>query len=169
MVDHSSLNSVKHFVDFAAKELNLTSLPPMDFDDQETDTKKTFGIFNTKNSKIKVRVKGRHPIDIMRTIAHELTHFKQKITHEKAGDGKKEDEANASAGRVMRKYDEKHGPIFKSHAISEDGVAAMATNTVGGVAGTGDIRQPPDQREPGVRRKKLRDVVPMSLFKRKPV
>ena len=169
MVDHTSLNSVKHFVDFAVKELNLTSLPPMEFDDHKIDTKKTFGIFDEKNSKIKVRIKDRHPIDIMRTIAHELTHFKQKISHEKADSGKKEDEANAIAGRVMRKYDEKHGPVFKLHSISEEGIAPAATNTVGGIAGSGDPRQPINQREPGVKKKKLRQIIPMAMFKRKPV
>lgn len=56
--------------------------------------------------------------------------------------------------------------------INEDGVGAGAvggsapTNTVGGVAGTGDSRLPADQREPGVSKK--RNPVMMGVQKRKP-
>lgn len=52
--------------------------------------------------------------------------------------------------------------------IEEDGIAAGATNTVGGIAGTGDSRQPADQREPGVnKKKKLRSIVMASPLKRR--
>jgi hypothetical protein len=59
-----------------------------------------------------------------------------------------------------------------SDRLKEDGaaagVAAVATNTDAGVAGTGDSRLPADQREPGVNRKKkkLRSIITPSPLKR---
>lgn len=56
--------------------------------------------------------------------------------------------------------------------INEDGMGAGAvggsapTNTVSGVAGTGDSRLPPSQREPGVSKK--RNPIMMRLARRKP-
>ena len=38
--------------------------------------------------------------------------------------------------------------------LKEDGEAAAPTNSVAGVAGTGDSRLPASQREPGVNKKK---------------
>lgn len=46
--------------------------------------------------------------------------------------------------------------------VNEDGVGAAPTNSVAGVAGTGDTRLPTDQREPGVKKKKLRTIIPQT-------
>jgi len=55
--------------------------------------------------------------------------------------------------------------------IEEDdggGLGPVATNTVGGIAGSGDSRLPTDQREPGVnKKKKLRSIVMASPLKRR--
>ena len=113
---------IKHFISFAQKELKLTVCPPIQFVSNDIDPKKTFGMFNPSNSSIKVRTKDRHPIDIMRTLAHELTHFKQKQNHA-SGKQAMEDNANAMAGRIMRKYDQKYGNVFKTKPLNEEIVA----------------------------------------------
>jgi len=52
--------------------------------------------------------------------------------------------------------------------LKEDGEAAAPTNSVAGVAGTGDSRLPASQREPGVnKKKKLRTILPPSPLTRK--
>jgi len=122
---------IKHFISFVKKELNLHTIPPIEFVNYDLNSEKTFGVFNKKNSHIKVRAKDRHPIDVMRTIAHELTHYKQKQT-KKSGEQKLEDDANAIAGRIMKKYDVKHGNVFKQKPMNEDGMstAGIATAAV---------------------------------------
>ena len=54
-------------------------------------------------------VGGRHPIDVLRTLAHELTHYKQDCDGKlEPGAGEtgteQENEANATAGIVMRDF-----------------------------------------------------------------
>jgi hypothetical protein len=51
--------------------------------------------------------------------------------------------------------------------IKEDGEGAVPTNSVAGVAGTGDSRLPASQREPGVGKKKLRSIISPSPLTRK--
>lgn len=109
---------IKNFIKFAARELNLKTLPQIKFVGHEEDVKQAFG--HEKGGAITVRIAGRHPIDIMRTIAHELVHFKQGG---KGSEQYKEDNANAVAGRIMRKYDTMYPQAFKDKAISEEGDA----------------------------------------------
>ena len=58
----------------------------------------------------------------MRTLAHELTHYKQDITkglNANSGDtgSPEEDEANAMAGRIMRHFDEKYPHAFETKPV----------------------------------------------------
>lgn len=118
-----SMNHLNMFIKFAAKELGLKTLPKMHFVGSSENKNHAFGHTNKKD--VYVRITDRHPIDIMRTIAHELMHCKQK-----SGVKFKEDEANAMAGRIMRKFDNTYPEVFKDKAIKanmmEDGVAANA-------------------------------------------
>jgi hypothetical protein len=69
----------------------------------------------------------------MRTIAHELIHYGQRLK----GLSANEDQANAQAGRIMRKFDTTYPSVFKDKAIlntvREDlGVVSnVPTNTTG--------------------------------------
>ena len=75
--------------------------------------KNTFGMFNGKD--IMVVVKDRHPMDVFRTLAHELTHWKQQTTGmEMSGeDGSDaENAANAIAGIILRKFGERYPDYF---------------------------------------------------------
>ena len=74
---------------FAAKELGLRSLPNIKFVGSSENRMDSFG--HTKGNSITVRITDRHPIDIMRTIAHEFIHIKQNVTKKKIGN---EDQAN---------------------------------------------------------------------------
>lgn len=50
--------------------------------------------------------------------------------------------------------------------VKEDGMAAAPTNSVAGVAGSGDTRLPQNQREPGVSKK--RNPVMMNVRRKPP-
>jgi hypothetical protein len=133
----SSVSDVKKFVNFAAKHLGLTSLPKINFVGSSENSKNAFGHFlgTRRGTSITVRITGRHPIDVMRTLAHELIHYKQRVSGVRASEQMKEDEANALAGRIMREYDTTNPKAFKDQPIMKEemGVAAMggAVNNIG--------------------------------------
>ena len=131
---NTSVKDVKNFISFAAKHLGLSSLPRISLVGKEENTKNAFGHFlgDRKGTSITVRITGRHPIDVMRTIAHELIHYKQRINGNRASEQMKEDEANALAGRIMRDYDTTYPKAFRDNPINEDGMAAA--NAIGASA-----------------------------------
>jgi hypothetical protein len=90
---------LKRFTVFLKRELRLTYDIPVILIDNA----------------IHLSVINRHPIDILRTLAHEYVHYKQIV------DGKQikshagspsENEANAKAGEIMRKYGRLHPELF---------------------------------------------------------
>lgn len=147
------------FVRFAAKELGLTKLPNIHFVGRQENKKDAFG--HSIGKDIYIRITDRHPLDIMRTITHELIHFKQKGGSERF----REDQANAIAGRVMRKFDTTYPAAFNLKPIREDVASTIPANSAGagGVEGIGIG----PKGEPGVRRKKkMVDIIgPISRLK----
>jgi len=150
-----------NFVQYAAQQLGIKKTPKIRYVGHEHDSKKSFGNFQPQEDIIEVRTFDRHPIDVMRTIAHELCHYKLKLDgkygNNKAGDSS-ENYANAKAGEIMRKYDDTHGFLFKAKPIKEDGIAAAPVNAMGAsssTAGTGGI----DTFDPLLKKKKLRSIL----------
>jgi len=105
---------IVHFVGFCQDKLNLPSLPKITVADKIDDT--TFGQYDTENKDICVRTGDRHIMDVLRTLAHELVHHKQRtITPDLDGsDGSDhENQANAVAGVLLRKYGQKHPKLYE--------------------------------------------------------
>ena len=153
-----SLQHVQKFVSFATKHLKLRGQPHIRFVGSEEDEKQAFG--HSRGKEVVVRVTNRHPIDVMRTLAHELTHFRQG--NSKASDQSREDNANAIAGRIMRDYDTKYPKAFKDRPISEEGeggtTSALPANNAGGGHIDGIGIGP--RGEPGVnKKKKLKNIL----------
>ena len=106
------------FIKFVVKELDLQSLPKSikfvgeDYSAQHL----TFGTYQPSTDEI-VIVKGeRHPMDVLRTLAHELVHHKQRQDGKTldGGDGSNiENEANAMAGILMRKFKNENPDVYK--------------------------------------------------------
>jgi len=152
----TSVKDVRLFINFASKELGLTSTPHVHLVGAEENNRATFGHFlgTRKGTSITVRMTDRHPIDVMRTIAHELIHYKQRTTGMRSSEMMKEDQANALAGRIMRKFDTTYPRVFKDKPVSsirEDmGVAAMggAVNNEGdhNIAGFDPLLIPKKQK-----------------------
>lgn len=107
------------FVEFVASEIDLKELPEINFftDTARSVKHSSFGGYGDKQ--INITVVNRHIMDILRTLAHELVHFKQdtegRITSPDDGkDGSPiENEANAMAAVVMRKWGKMHPEMFK--------------------------------------------------------
>ena len=109
------------FIDFCSKELKLEHLPTIKLrkDPQWPVVHKTFGRYINDKQLLEVAWGHRHIMDVLRTVAHELTHRHQ---HERDGDRMDntagetgspwENEANARAGILMRDYARLHPDFF---------------------------------------------------------
>ena len=106
---------LKRFIVFLKREIHLTyDIPYVLIDDSDfAKNNMTFGMMNREI--LYISVVNRHPMDILRTISHEFIHYKQVM------DGKQisshpgspaENEANAKAGEIMRKYGKLHPELF---------------------------------------------------------
>lgn len=117
-------NHFREFLALCKEELGLKKLPKIQWD-SGADTKQTsFGCFNNDDQSIRVSIKDRHPNDIMRTLAHELVHYKQyldgKIEADSGETGSPiENEANAIAGIIMRKFNHTHPKAFDIRTLDE--------------------------------------------------
>jgi len=103
---------IKSFLPFAKEHLGIEELPIVKIVDY-LGNGTTFGQFNPEDQTIKIVTKGRHPKDVLRTLAHELVHYKQdqegQLDHTSGETGSEEEnEANAQAGVIMRDYSEQN-------------------------------------------------------------
>ena len=109
---------LKRFIVFVKRELRISNdIPIILVDDTEFAKKiQAFGEISSNNV-VHISIINRHPMDILRTVAHEYEHYKQhlekgiprKSSH--AGDPT-ENQANAKAGLIMRKYGQLHPELF---------------------------------------------------------
>lgn len=109
---------LKRFQSFLKRELRLTYEIPIILVD-DADFAKHIAAFGeiSKENIIHLSIINRHPMDILRTLAHEYVHYKQHM--EKGLDRKSshagsptENQANAKAGELMRKYGQLHPELF---------------------------------------------------------
>jgi Putative amidoligase enzyme len=117
---------IKDFVEFCIKNLGLDNPPKIQFrrDPQWSIRNHSFGRYDTENNHLDISLVDRHVLDILRTVAHELTHQHQDETSDmppNAGeDGSpQENEANATAGVLMRKYGKLHPELFAADTVAE--------------------------------------------------
>ena len=113
------------FVAFVAGKLGLERVPSIHVhqDPEWSRANGTFGMYDVDTGELHVSLAGRHPMDVMRTIAHELTHRRQDqddALHDAAGEtgSPQEDEANAEAGRLMRVWAQTNPEMFDT--VDED-------------------------------------------------
>ncbi|CAB4124298.1 hypothetical protein UFOVP49_136 [uncultured Caudovirales phage] len=119
---------VDHFMDYACGHLGIKHPPKIDLIDDKNDAadNKSFGSYCPSDHTIKVNSVGRHPADVLRTLAHELVHHKQNLDGklndiEAAGKtgSDHENEANALAGVILRHYGKKNPKIFESRSLKD--------------------------------------------------
>ena len=141
------------FLPVAVRILQLKSLPTFEFTDyMHHDEQPTFGMYVNDNQTLYVALAGRHPNDILRTIAHELTHHKQNINNElndQSGDtgSPEENEANAQAGIIMRHFNRMYPEYLKVKPLmlesqqdeSLKGLAAAGLLGLGMLGGPKDV------------------------------
>jgi nicotinamide mononucleotide adenylyltransferase/Zn-dependent peptidase ImmA (M78 family) len=113
--------AIHKFIDFARLELGLKVLPQIELLDDSSMAKdmRSLGGYNPSSNKLLVITNNRLTADILRTIAHELVHRKQDEDNQLNPDSgltgsPEENEANAMAGVLLRKYGEQHEEIYES-------------------------------------------------------
>jgi hypothetical protein len=105
---------VNEYAPWVAEQLGI-ELPKIELLNEPVDT--TFGQYDPESKSIRLVVGGRHPVDILRTLAHELTHHQQDLKNDlPPGAGEtgtdQENEANANAGIMMRDFAKNNPEYF---------------------------------------------------------
>jgi hypothetical protein len=116
-ISRIQFNSIlKKFIVFLKRELSLTiDIPYILIDDPDFSKKnRAFGMMNSDGI-VYISIINRHPLDILRTVAHEYVHYKQSIKRVAMNPNPgspSENEANAKAGEIIRKYGKLHPELF---------------------------------------------------------
>jgi len=117
----------QEFIEFASERLRFQQLPHIDFVEHVTGTEHpTFGSYDSVTDVISIGTSDRHVMDIMRTLAHELVHHKQRETKSELDGGtasRDENQANSVAGTLMREFADQHPEYFGGEQIVEENFA----------------------------------------------
>lgn len=120
IVQNPIKNVVRHFINYVHDKLGLEGpVPAIQFSEDERDAVQNHhtGSYGIHSDQIWVYIKGRALVDILRTVAHELTHAKQDelklLRHHDAPGSKHEVDADAVAGTIVKLYGADHPEIFK--------------------------------------------------------
>lgn len=111
---------VDKFVDWISSKLNLRTKPQIElsYDTEDAQTNHHTGSHVDKSNKVWVYVKNRNLVDILRTVAHELTHVRQgELDMIQPGDSYPgspiELLADMVAGKMIKIYGERNRHIFQ--------------------------------------------------------
>ena len=122
-ISREHFESIVHtFLPFVKKELKIKELPKIHFVDDPKFARRIAAFGQIKDNRIVIDIQSRQTMDILRTLAHELTHYRQ---HTKGVNGSghagapTENEANRLAGTIVRKFGEKHPSLFATSAVME--------------------------------------------------
>jgi len=107
------------FIDYCVKFLKIKNKPKIHFVEDPKFAEKigAFGAI-TADDQITIDTLDRHPMDVLRTTAHELVHFKQhEMNQRKPGSGHvgspTENEANVKAGVILRNFGSDYPELFE--------------------------------------------------------
>jgi cytidyltransferase-like protein len=124
--DKSKTPIIKKLVDFACEQLEIDQ-PHISLITSPTYSQEhsSFGGYMPSDEKIMVVVHNRNMADILRTLAHELVHHMQnrrgELDQNSGEDGSPiENEANATAGIIMRKFGRENPQIFEGKINEQD-------------------------------------------------
>jgi len=99
------------FCGFVLHKLDITPPSKIRLVRERMKDFETYAYYNSKDDSVNIYVKNRGTADVLRSIAHELIHHKQKLKGELKNEkeipdvgGPIEDEANAVAGQLIKTY-----------------------------------------------------------------
>jgi Zn-dependent peptidase ImmA (M78 family) len=110
-------NDIVNFIRFTCNYLKIDSLPKIKFlsNPIQNVNANSFAAFAPDQNQIMLYAKNRHILDVFRSLAHELVHYKQSLSRSDL-DGSTgsadENQANAIAGQIMRLYGKHHPELY---------------------------------------------------------
>lgn len=111
---------INNFVEFVIESLKLNEKPNIIIsqDEKEAADMRSFGKYTPSTGEIRVVSTNRNLADVLRTLAHEMVHFKQhnedRLESNSNEDGSDiENEANAEAAIIMREFGKANPIIFE--------------------------------------------------------
>jgi hypothetical protein len=117
---------LQDFVEFVVKALKIEQMPGVKLrrDPEWPRRHKTFGRYNDAAQTLEVAWGNRHIMDVLRTVAHELTHKRQHEREQVPADAGEtgseyENEANARAGVLMRDWARLHPEQFDHGQVQD--------------------------------------------------
>jgi hypothetical protein len=113
------------FLPIAKKVIKLDKMPTIVLKKTlKHEDQPTMGRFYNETYTLELAIANRQPVDILRTLAHELVHAKQDSEHvdiDPTTGSPEENEANVIAGIVMREFNRLHPEYLHHKAITEGG------------------------------------------------
>ena len=114
---------LQEFIEYVTGYLDLKDIPTITI--RETVKGTTFATWSPNG--IEIAVTDRHPMDIFRSVAHEMVHQKQheedSLTNESGETGSEhENEANALAGIIMRNFAKNNPKLFELESVMCEGL-----------------------------------------------
>ena len=116
-MDIEKMELIQQFVDYVCEKLGIHGDVFINLQGTR-DGLTTTAQFNTLTNEINIYSNGRHPVDICRSIAHELVHQQQK-EEDRLYDGAGEDgtdienEANSVAGVMIREFGRENPELYE--------------------------------------------------------
>ena len=122
------------FIDYTCDRLGIDEKPVIKYKDDKGEGQPSFGGYAPGSKELMVYTKNRHPMDIFRTVAHELVHHKQNLDGRLGKDVAKEgatgsdieNEANSEAGKVMRYFGKENPFYFDMNYVTENKAIILA-------------------------------------------
>jgi RNA polymerase sigma factor (sigma-70 family) len=124
--DLDLMEGFRQLLPIACKHLNITKLPKIHLCKKQTGTHQaSFGGYDPNTQEISIGISNRHPVDVLRTLAHELVHYKQDCDSKLVDDSwmtgsDAENEANSEAGIIMRLFNKANPEFMAVKPIVED-------------------------------------------------
>ena len=121
--DATLMDMLPAFLPLALEILELSHIPKIKLEKFiDDDVQPTFGKFVNDENMIYLGIANRHPVDILRTLAHEMVHYKQNTEHELDGESGKtgspqENQAHEIAGIIMREFNKANPAFLKAKPL----------------------------------------------------
>ena len=137
-VDPDHLKKILHrFYRSCVSKLELKDPPRLRLETTPDWSKEngSFGQYESETNTLILATSGRHVLDILRTMAHEMTHRHQDEKSPLPADAGEtgspyEDQANAMAGRIMRQWAEEQPDMFDGVTLEESAHAHLSVPPV---------------------------------------
>ena len=121
--DATLMDMLPSFLPLALEILDLSHVPKIKLEKFiDDEVQPTFGKFVNDENMIYLGIANRHPVDILRTLAHEMVHYKQNVEHELDSESGKtgspqENQAHEIAGVIMREFNKANPQFLKAKPL----------------------------------------------------